>query len=285
MASLARVVDMPSRTMRGNVANGARIRRSRRTVPLRSFSLVLVVVAFAILVWSDLDEPVYVGDSPQLPQAAHPVDRDNNLANHIRPNSATPGQPFLALLQQGAFEAAVELYAHTYSRGDEQASHPYREAILQQVSIFIQSREYDRATALLDSYLAVFYRDSEALVYAGRAYRENRQYRPAVEAFLRASQQDQHPDRLRMVNGQLSWTIGLYVQQLREQERTLEIVDLYTYLTQAEPRNPHYFIALARAYVSVDQTSDALAALQFVAADDDAGAEAREVIAEIHAGL
>ena len=63
-----------------------------------------------------------------------------------------------------------------------------------------------------------------------------------------------------MVNGQLSWTIGLYVQRLREQERPLEIVDLYTYLTQAEPRNPHYFIALARAYVAVDQTSDALGA-------------------------
>lgn len=190
-----------------------------------------------------------------------------------------------ALLDSGAYEQAIELYAAAYEGEDSQTSHQYREVILSQVSTFIQGGGYAAATALLDSYLAVFFRDTEALVYAGRAYRENRQYRPAIEAFLRAAQQDQHPDRLRMVNGQLSWTIGLYAQELRDENRHDDLVELYAYLTQAQPQNPHYFIALARAYMAVGRTSDALAALQFVAADEQAGGEAQELIAEIHAGL
>ena len=64
MAGLARVVDMPGRTMPGSVTIGARVRRSRRSGPLRLFYLVLAAAAVAILVWSDLDDTAYVGDSP-----------------------------------------------------------------------------------------------------------------------------------------------------------------------------------------------------------------------------
>jgi tetratricopeptide (TPR) repeat protein len=249
--------------------------------------LALAVAALS-LVWLHFNDTEVPGSQPSAtvaPAPAPDIERKFSAAGDAGPGSVAPVGHLQELLRRGAYDGAVDLYARAYSRDDVQATHQYREALLRQVSEFIQSGEYDNATALLDSYLAVFFRDTEALVYAGRAYRENRQYRPAIEAFLMAAQQDLHPDRLRMVNGQLNWTIGLYEQQLREQERYAEIVDLYTYLTHASPRNPHYFIALARAYVAVGRTSDALAALQFIAAEGDAGRQAQELIAEIRAGL
>jgi thioredoxin-like negative regulator of GroEL len=281
---------MWSQTAPADGSGGARTRKRRlshRTVLFRSCLLGSTVVAAAALslIWPYFNSTP-TPDEPAISAVTAPdIERKITVADDAAPGSVDPGGRLQELLRQGAYEAAVDLYAQAYSRDDAHATHQYREALLGQVSKFIQSGEYDAATALLDSYLAVFFRDTEALVYAGRAYRENRQYRPAIEAFLTASQQDQHPDRRRMVNGQLSWTIGLYEQQLREQERYAEIVDLYTYLTHASPQNPHYFIGLARAYVAVGRTSDALAALQFVAAEDDAGRQAQELIAQIRAGL
>lgn len=285
-----RVVDMRSQTIPANGSGGARTRRrglSRRSILLRScfVGLALAVAALSLVRWYFNDTRAAVSQPSSTGAPAADFDRKFTAADGAAAGSVAPGGHLQELLQRGAYEAAVDLYARAYSRDDVQATHQYREALLRQVSEFIQSGEYDHATALLDSYLAVFFRDAEALVYAGRAYRENRQYRPAIEAFLIAAQQDQHPDRLRMVNGQLNWTIGLYEQQLREQERYAEIVDLYTYLTHASPQNPHYFIALARAYIAVGRTIDALAALQFVAAEGDAGRQAQELIAEIRAGL
>ncbi|MDH3715539.1 MAG: tetratricopeptide repeat protein [Gammaproteobacteria bacterium] len=282
---------MRSQTIRADASSGGRTRKgppSRRTVLLRLCFVGLTVVTALPLVWSYFNTPPPLGELPistVVSGAASDSENKPTVAEEVASGSVEPGGLLQELLHRGDYEAAVDLYARAYSGDDSHTTHQYREALLRQVSEFIQSGAYDDATTLLDTYLAVFFRDTEALVYAGRAYRENRQFRPAIEAFLRASQQDQHPDRLRMVNGQLGWTIGLYVQQLREQQRYNEIVDLYTYLTHASPQNPHYFIALARAYVAVGRTSDALAALQFVAAEDDAGRQAQELIAEIRAGL
>lgn len=277
---------MASQTVSVHHTGGVRIRRRAR---LRRLGLgCMLVSAFAGMWWAawwEYREPRNPRDTaqPLIPHDVKPADGAQNPS--MSAPAAPVESPFEVMLREGDYNAAVEQYARTYTQGSAATAHQYRETLLRQVSRFIQNGRYADATALLDAYLAVFYRDTEALVYAGRAYRENRQYRAAIEAFLRAAQQDQHPDKLRTVNGQLSWTINLYVQALREAGRHEELVDLYSYLTQANPRNPYYFIALARAYLAVGRIDDALAALQYVAAEGEAGREAQELIEEIRAGL
>lgn len=272
---------MASRTAPLNPAGDLRARRRRRAV--RFFALAWAVAAAAALLWTASNRGGSSGPPAASTRAMAPAAMRPDPASSTVPGEAAPDPLLEALLREGDYEAVVELYADTYTDGHAATAHQYREAILRQVSDHIQGGEYDHATALLDTYLAVFYRDTEALVYAGRAYRENGRYRAAIEAFLRAAQQDQHPDKLRMVHGQLSWTINLYAQALRERDARQELVELYAYLTHADPRNPHYFVELARAYAAVGRTDDALAALQFVAAEGDAGRDALELIEQIRA--
>lgn len=244
------------------------------------------VAALLLLLWANPHIKRHVSSAPAV--SADGLAADSHRRDP-RPRQRAAGWPpgreaLRETLARGDYEAAVERYALAFAADDPDIGDAYRDALLEHTSELIQDGRYDSATALLREYLAVFFRDTEAWIYAGRAYREQRAYRPAIEAFLTAAQQDQHPDLRRLVTGQLSLTVNFYVQQLNEAQRHEEIAELYAYLTQADPRNPHYFVALGRAYLAVGRVSDAMAALYHVAAEDEVADEVSRLVADIGAG-
>ena len=247
-------------------------------------ALVLSVAALVLwVVGGDRGTAVYDHGTTSAPAVDGGGARDEQMPRPVDTNTLADVDlsPIGEALQAADVERAVELYSTSFLHDPSHVSAAHRDALLEHASDLIQSRRYDSATALLDAYLAVFFRDTEAWIYAGRAYREKREYRPAIEAFLMATQDHQHPDLRRLVDGQLSMTVHRYVQELREQAKHTEVADLYSYLTQANPRNPHYFVALARAYLALGQESDALAALYHVAAEDPVADEVRALIEAI----
>ncbi len=266
--------------------SGRRRTHRREPVPV---GLVLVTGAAAMLLLLWPNPHLTTGpDVSTLPAVStdtlsNPESRHHRSPRRTAIGAAAGTDTLRNALDVGDYEGAVERYAQAFESADPGVGDTYRDTLLEHASDLIQVGDYDSATALLDAYLAVFFRDTEAWVYAGRAYREKRAYRPAIEAFLMAAQQDLHPDLRRLVTGQLSLTVNFLVQQLLEEQRQEEIAELYAYLTQADPRNPHYFVALARAYLALGRRSDAMAALYHVAAEEAVADQVRHLVENIGA--
>ncbi len=188
---------------------------------------------------------------------------------------------FESTLKSGDYETAVAEYDYLYMVGDIDSSEHHRQAIINHASAMIQNRETPEAIDLLEIYLALFYNDVDALFTLGRAYRNEAQWFKAIQAFQLAERYAYRATNIRVIRGQLNYAIGFYVQELKQQNKSNEVIELFRYLTQSQPETARYFIGLANAYSDQRRYGEAIDSLRYVQNNFEVGAEARTMMQKL----
>ena len=186
----------------------------------------------------------------------------------IQHNPTTELRPLLgSLLESGEFRAAVARYEAIYDTRPLSASEPYRQSLVTHAGNLLLAGEAAAGVDLLEAYLDIFYRDPDALVTLGRAYRSLGDYPASIRAFQRARQYSHLSTMRDLIGDQLNWVVSQYRYHLRDEGRVDEIADIYIGLMTVEPDNPYYALGLAKAYAESARYDNAVRALSPVLHD------------------
>ena len=188
---------------------------------------------------------------------------------------------FDSLLAKGEYAAAVDLYDRIYIQHSTDVSRLYRELLVARASSLIQTREPGQAVALLNQYLSIYYTDVEALVMLGRAQRDAGSLFDAIRSFQQAYRHEHRTSVAALILGQENTAIGEYVQELKENDDRGRIIELYQWLTAAQPGVAGFYIGLAQAYTAERRYAEATRALRYVQNDVQVGAQARAMLDDL----
>ncbi|MDH3465918.1 MAG: tetratricopeptide repeat protein [Gammaproteobacteria bacterium] len=208
------------------------------------------------------------------------ADRTPNPEREISTTESTAEEQFRNALMSGEFEAAVAQYDRIYTGHGIERSETFRQILINHASSLIQDHDTTSAIKLLQTYLATFYDDMDVLFTLGRAYRNDGQLLRAFEAFQAAHRNADGSTLRRIISVQQYDVIARYVQQLKEQNKLEEIIQLYRRLSESQPYVPGYYIALARAYAAMQRYDEAVKTLRIVQTDAEVGNEATQMIRE-----
>jgi tetratricopeptide (TPR) repeat protein len=208
------------------------------------------------------------------------ADRSPNPELNISAAEPTSEELFLNALVSGEFEAAVAQYDRIYTGHGIERSDAFRQILINHASSLIQDGDTASAIELLQTYLTIFYDDMDVLFTLGRAYRNDGQLLLAFEAFQAAHRNADGSTVRGIISVQQNDVIARYVQQLIEQNKRGEVIQLYRRLSEAQPYVPGYYIALARAYAAAQRYGEAVQTLRIVQTDAEVGNEARQMIQE-----
>ncbi|MDJ0955970.1 MAG: hypothetical protein QNI91_03880 [Arenicellales bacterium] len=198
------------------------------------------------------------------------------------PNEAeTQFITFHSRLKSNDFESAVELYDHIYTGSSLEVSADYRELLLEKASDLIQGNDLSHAIALLNEYLTIYYKDVDALIMLGRAYRDAGSKFAAIKSFQQAYQHEHRLGLSALILNQENTVIGEYIQELRDTNNQQSIVDVYLWLTQSQPDIAGYYIGLANAYTDQQRYAEAMETLRYVQYDVKVGPRARALLKEL----
>ena len=259
-----------------------------------------LIPALAAGVWVILWYQATLGPDPLDPDVADIVTPTDQSATHASPfgretlrvdptpppapklsaTKPTPDALFRKALASSDYESAVAKYDRLYTEHGIEHSDVFRQILINHASSLIQDRDTASAIKLLRTYLAVFYNDMDVLFTLGRAYRDDGQLLPAFEAFQAAYRNAYGATVRGVIMVQQYDVIARYVQQLKEQNKLEEVIQLYLRLSKSQPYVPGYYIALARAYAEAQRYSDAIRTLRYVQADIDVGPQATRMIQE-----
>lgn len=193
----------------------------------------------------------------------------------------TPFETFSALLNSHDYELAVDVYDQIYTDSSIEISAKYRELLLDEASKLIQGDDLPQAIALLNQYLAIYYKDVDALIMLGRAYRDIGSKFEAIKSLQQAYQHEHRTARSTLILSQENTMIGTYIQELRDSNSQQTIIDVYRWLTQSQPDVPGYYIGLANAYIDQQRYVEAIKALRYVQYDIKVGPRARSLLNEL----
>lgn len=270
---------------------------TKRIASVLGVSLVLIAAAAVVYVSLEGKEastrtakpvqiasPVHtraVTDQPVRPSDTD-VERSTNSLP-VRQADATTLDAFSLLLARREFESAVEAYDHLYTRTSVALSSTYRELMLDHASDLIQRADAALAVSLLRQYVSIYFTDVEALIMLGQAYRESGDKFAAVQSLQQAYQYEHRAGVADLILGQTNTILGEYVQQLKEDDDQQAIVNVYRWLTEAQPGVPGYYIGLAKAYAAQQRYAEAADALRYVKNDYEVGPQARFLLQELAA--
>ena len=185
---------------------------------------------------------------------------------------------FQSLLASYDFESVIEIYDQIYTDFSIEVSAKYRELLLDRASDLIQGNDLTRAIALLNEYLTIYYSDVDALIMLGRAYRDFGSKFEAIKSLQHAYQHEHRAGVSTLILNQANTVIGEYVQELKDTNNQQTIVDVYLWLTQAQPDVAGYYIGLANAYTDQQRYVEAIDALRYVQHDFKVGPRARMML-------
>jgi len=211
------------------------------------------------------------------------TDKERNDIATISSTTTTVMQAgsFTSALESEDYVTAITEYEHLYASRGIDESDVYRQMIINHASAHIQNRETQKAIDLLRAYLAVFYSDVDALFTVGRAYRNDARWFEAIQAFQDAERYAYQATNIRVIRGQVNYAIGFYMQELKQQQKSDEVIELFQYLTASQPETPRYFIGLANAYSAQRRYGEAIDSLRYIQNDYEEGAEARSMIQKL----
>lgn len=269
---------------------------------MRSKTLYVVVAILCIGVvsyWWNLEAPSIVswGDEARSSTKAEPgaLDNDSRGSNSAastrtvgaEQRAAGGSQPLMTLtgfenlLESGDYQAAVQAYDRIYSASHESITHEYHEALLQHASRLIQERDLERSVLILTTYVALYYRDVDALLLLAETYRQQNDARAAIRA-LQEAHTHSHLFAVReRIQKQLDESISLHRKKLVDEGELEELVALFRMLIERQPNHSYYFLGLANAYVASNAYDQALTALRYIQYDAEIGPRARALISEI----
>jgi clan AA aspartic protease (TIGR02281 family) len=188
---------------------------------------------------------------------------------------------FQNLLESGDYQAAVQAYDRINSASHESISNEYRQVLLQHASSLIEERDLKRSVLILTTYVALYYRDVDALLLLGEAYHQQNDARAAIRA-LQEAHMHSHLSAVReRIQKQLDESISVYRKKLVGEGELGELVALFRMLIEQQPNHSHYFLGLANAYVASSDYDQALTALRYIQYDAEIGPRARALISEI----
>ncbi len=206
---------------------------------------------------------------------------DDHISSSSAIVTATRADSFESALESEDYATAINEFEFLYVGSGVDENEIYRQKIINHASVNIQNRKTQKAIDLLERYLAVFYNDVDALFTIGRAYRNEARWFEAIQAFQQAERYAYRATNIRVIRGQLNYAIGFYVQELKEQQKSDEVIALFQYLTQSQPETPRYFIGLANAYSDQRRYGEAVDSLRYVENNYEVGAEARTMIKKL----
>ena len=276
------------------------IRGHRLNVRSKTLYTVVVILCVGIVsYWWNPKAPSMSpsGDSARSSANTEPDTFDNdprgtNSAAFTRSVDAEQragggSQPLMALtafqnlLESGDYQAAVQAYDRVYSASDESISGEYREVLLQHASNLIKERNLERSALILTAYVALYYRDVDALLLLGEAYHQQNDSRAAIRAWQEAHMHSHLPAVRERIQKQLDESIRVYRNKLVDEGELDELVALFRMLIERQPNHSRYFLGLANAYVESSDYDQALSALRYIQYDAEIGPRARALISEI----
>lgn len=185
------------------------------------------------------------------------------------------------LLKRNNFIAAIEHYETLQLDTDEAAAADARLAILVRARALLATRDYDSAGQLLLLFVAIEYRDVEAMALLADIYYGQKQYLEAIEQLYAARGYAWRTDVLNNLSGRIRAMVDEQTRQLQREENHTGLLDLYQRLTRLEPEYAPYFITLANAQLALDDEESARNSLLLVSRDPDVGPQAQAMLAKL----
>jgi clan AA aspartic protease (TIGR02281 family) len=191
------------------------------------------------------------------------------------------GDAFRQLLENKAFERAMEHYEALQAQADDATVQRARGQLLEYARRLIAQADYQSAIQLLQLYLQINYRDVDARLLLAAALRGQNDLRAAIGQLYEAKGQAWRPETLEELTRTIRAVVTEAADALKQRGDTAGVLELYQDLTQLEPGHAPYFIELATAQLALHDIDAARQSLLLVAQDPEVGARARELLERV----
>lgn len=184
-------------------------------------------------------------------------------------------------LNGGDYTAALDTYEALSERSDQEALQGARAQILARASWLLAGQRHRSAQQLLESFLALSYRDVEAQTLLADAYLAEGSFRSAIEHYYLAKGYAYQIETIDGLNERIRLAVNNETTLLKQHNDQAGLLELYRYLTQLEPDYAPYFIELGKAHLALDDADAARRSLLLVTEDANVGAEAQALLASL----
>ncbi len=215
-------------------------------------------------------------------QIGDTVDRSTPPPNFRGDRTSNRSEQRFANLQRfldaGDYSSAIELYQRIYSQHDESISGGYRSLLIAE-AYRLQDANPAQGVRLLEAYLGIFYRDTEALLLLSEVKEQQGDYRGSLDRLQDAFLSVHKLEDMQAIQAQIDRVLGRYGKRLNAGKDYISLAILYRALIDRQPNHAPYYFALAHAYLSSGNSEHALDALYYIQNDSALGSQAREMIA------
>lgn len=236
---------------------------------LSGTAAIFVLAGILAWVWHQMDvddSGILVAQSPRVAKASPdvlPIEEtpDSPQTDQIVSNQSQRPPDYLAqigdLLRRGEYSAAVEIYDRAYPVSKESESAVLAAAILNFARELQQAEKYAQSEMLLLAYLAVFYRDIDALWVLADNYLHQKNPTAELETLLKVFDYAYQTKTIGLVKRRIRNVAANYRQQLKEEQNQSAIIELYQSLIAKFPDESRYYVDLARQYILIREFEEA----------------------------
>jgi len=198
------------------------------------------------------DNSVPGGTTRNKPEFTLDVVVDDNLARQA------------ALLTNGRYEQAVELYSELYANLSETKSRKYRDAIVAFAESLATQGDHKAVLSLIGVYTNLFYKDIHALSLLAGSQHVLKRYPEEIDTLLLALNEAWLEDDIKELNTKLEYAIIAQDLIFVQRNDPDSAVEFYRSLLLVRPDSVELQLGLARAMIkagAVDQAVVALSAM------------------------
>jgi len=185
------------------------------------------------------------------------------------------------LLEHHDDQAVLERYESLQALTDSTLMNQARAEILIHAQNRLKAHDFVSAVQLLQGFLLVSYRDSEARLLLAEAYVGQEDYLIAIEQMYEARGVAIHPQMLARLTERLRFVARKQAELYRKNADHAQLLSLYQSLTQKEPDYAPWFIELALVQLTLDDQQAAQNSLALVTSDPDVGEQARSMLIKL----
>jgi clan AA aspartic protease (TIGR02281 family) len=186
-----------------------------------------------------------------------------------------------SLLQQNAFDSAVDKLESLQLESDESAAAETRTKILSHASKLLAQSRFNEAEQLLLRLLVAAFRNVEARTLLAEVYLGEQNVKAAIDQLYEARGYAYRTQMLQHISSRIRSIVAERSATLKANNDQNALLALYLHLTQLEPDHAPWFIQLAGAQLALEDREAALRSLVLVSQDPDVGAQAQIMLAEL----
>ena len=213
-----------------------------------------------------------------LPTFASRDDAATAVAQHDSPGAAAPTE-VETLVEQGEYDLALKLVGEERAQS-ERAARKSRDMLLDSLSKLAE-KSPEKAQPLLQRFLEEDVYNPMALFLLARTFFNIGQPMRALETLFDLKGFSQTVVAETDINALVDQIESQYARQLREEERFVELMQMYEFLSAHEPDNLIRFYKLAEVQSRLHHYYDALTSLNYVLYDAEMGKFAQALAKEI----